>query len=518
MSVIRAVPYDEVHMKVECEDGIAMELYQFFTFQAPNAKFHPLVKKGRWDGNIHLFQMGKRKLYKGLIGYLREFAEMNSYKLDVHPDVEVIREVDDVVMEKFLNEKLRPYDEYGKPIKYRDAQVRSVVEALRYDRVLLLSPTSSGKSLIIYSIIRMMQMKESMANKKVLVIVPTTTLVEQMYQDFGNYSQKSQWSVEKNVHKIYYGHEKDTNKNVVVSTWQSLVDLPDDYFKQFGAVIVDEVHGAKAESIKGILEKLTNCRYRFGLTGTLDECKTHHLVLTGLFGRIIRVEYTHKMMERGEVADLNIEMLFLKHPKEVCDFLAKLKAQPVEKFGKKMKKLPSMKYQDEMEFISQYKKRNLFIKNLALNLQGNTLILFKYVEKHGQLLYDLITTDAKIDRKVFFVHGDVSGSARNEIRAIVEKEKDAIIVASYGVFSTGISIRNIHNMILASPSKSKILVLQSIGRALRMSETKTSATVYDICDDLTYKDKPNFVLEHALERADIYAKERFKFKIHRLNL
>lgn len=519
MSNIHLEPFDETYLRVHCDDGLAMELHEFFTFKAKDFQFHPLVKKGKWNGDIYLFNLKTRRIYRGLIDYLKDFCESRDYSLEISPKLDEKKNAQEQgKIALWLNDGLRPTDEQGRRIQFRDAQIRAVSEVIWRDRVLLLSPTSSGKSIIAYALVRIFQRKESMKGKKTLIIVPTTGLVHQMAGDFKSYSLENGWDVDKNVHKVYSGQDKNVSQQVIVSTWQSLMDMPAGYFKQFGAVICDEVHLATAQSIKTIMENLTESKYRVGMTGTLDDCQTHHLVLTGLFGKIIRVDHTYKMMERGEVANLEIQMLFLKHPQESCLELEKIKREPYNKNGVRFKKSPTIKYQDEMEYIAQNKKRNLFVKNLALNLKGNTLVLFKYVEKHGQQLYDLILTDAKEERKVFFIHGGVDGSDRDEIRAIVEKEKDAVIIASYGTFSTGTSIRNLHNMVLAMGSKSKVQVLQSLGRMLRKSDTKDSAVVYDLCDDMTYNGNPNFVLEHALERADIYAREHFKYTIHKLNL
>jgi superfamily II DNA or RNA helicase len=174
-------------------------------------------------------------------------------------------------------------------------------------------------------------------------------------------------------------------------------------------------------------------------------------------------------------------------------------------------------YKDEIDFLIANSKRNRFICNLAGTRKGNTLVLYTYVEKHGKILYDLIR-DKYPGRKVFFVHGKVEAEEREEVRHITENETDAIIVASYGTFSTGINIRNLHNAIFASPSKSVIRVLQSLGRLLRLGENKTEATLYDISDDLRYKSYTNFTLKHYEERIKIYNNEKFTFKTHNIGL
>jgi len=171
-----------------------------------------------------------------------------------------------------------------------------------------------------------------------------------------------------------------------------------------------------------------------------------------------------------------------------------------------------------MDFIVRHEKRNNFITNLALDLDGNSLVLFQYVEKHGKPLYDLIKNKAHSKRKVFYVSGETGVDVREEIRRITEGEKNAIIVASLGTFSTGINIRNLHNIIFASPSKSQIKILQSIGRGLRRSEDGRTTRLYDLADDLSWKARKNYTLTHAGERIKIYTREKFNYKIYEIDL
>ena len=179
---------------------------------------------------------------------------------------------------------------------------------------------------------------------------------------------------------------------------------------------------------------------------------THELVLQGLFGKVYRVTSTRALQDNDTLAKLSIRRIILIHNEKAR-----------KEFGKKT-------YQEEIEYIVTNKKRNNFIKNLTVDLEGNTLVLYNYVDKHGKPLYDLIKDNANENRKVFFVSGQTETTDREAIRGIVEKQRNAIVVASLGTFSTGINIRNLHNIVFASPSKSQIRVLQSIGRGLRQSK------------------------------------------------
>ena len=472
---------DEVYVVLNCHEGISLELREYFTFQVPGYQFTPQYKARLWDGKIRLFDTRTRQIYRGLVPYIVKFCEEYGYEWEY--DNEIYDEEFSVAEAQEFIKTL------GLPFEVRDYQIEAFVHAIRSRRTLLLSPTASGKSLIIYMIMRYINAK------KTLIIVPTISLVSQLAGDFRDYGFDS----DANVHRIFGGQDKHTDKPITISTWQSLYTLPKDYFKQFDVIIGDEAHLFKAKSLAEIMTGLVNAKYRIGTTGTLDGTKTHKLVLEGLFGPVRKVTTTKELMDEGHVADFLIKCLLLKHPDSVCQALK------------------TSTYQQEIEYLVLNEARNNFISNLALSLDGNTLVLYQYVDKHGRILHEMINKKAN-GRKVFFVSGEVDGDAREEIRHIVEQEKDAIIVASFGTFSTGINIRNLHNIIFASPSKSRVRNLQSIGRGLRKSESKDSATLFDIADDLRYKKRDNYTLKHFAERIKIYAEEKFTFKIYKIEL
>jgi len=209
-----------------------------------------------------------------------------------------------------------------------------------------------------------------------------------------------------------------------------------------------------------------------------------------LFGASYKIIRTEELMAKGHVAKLDINVLLLKHP-----------AHKFENF------------EEEVQYIINHERRNKFIRNLALDLKGNTLVLFARVEGHGEPLYHMINNNTVDERQVFFVHGGVDTKDREKVREITEQENNAIIVASYGTFSTGINIKNLHNVIFASPSKSRIRNLQSIGRVLRKGNNKTKATLYDIADDISYKSRRNYTLNHLIERIKVYNEENFNYDI-----
>ena len=295
---------------------------------------------------------------------------------------------------------------HGKAIEPRDYQLQAIHHALTHYRAMLLSPTASGKSLVIYILIRWFL--EENPGKRALLIVPTTSLVEQMFTDFKDYSTLDEtWNNEAECHRIYSGKEKmDIRSRVVITTWQSIYKMRPEWFELYGMVIGDEAHNFKAKSLSSIMEKLRDAKYRIGTTGTLDGTQTHKLVLEGLFGPVKKVTTTKELMDSNALAQLSIDVLLLKYTDEYCQQVKKLD------------------YQGEIDFIVQHSSRNKFIRNLAIAQTGNTLILYNYVEKHGKPLYAAI--DAKLNelprrtRQLFFVSGSVETDERERIRAITE--------------------------------------------------------------------------------------------------
>ena len=473
---------NDVYVKVDTEPNIARELVDFFTFEVPGARFMPTYKSRVWDGKIRLYNQMSGEIYFGLVPYVEEFAKRNDISIEYGEGVKDEGEHRDAVLGGFVR-RVSPKSK-GKSLQIRDYQMAAFVHAVRNNRSLSLSPTASGKSLIIYLLSRWYE------SNRVLILVPTTSLVEQMYSDFLDYGY-----VESKMQKIYQGHSREITKEVTISTWQSLYKMPRKYFEQFGCIIGDEVHLFKAKSLTNIMNKMHQTQYRHGFTGTLDGMQTHQLVLEGLFGSVNRVTSTKELMDKNTLAKLNIKCIVLQYP------------DADKKFMK------DQNYQDEVDLLVRDERRNKFIVDLTTHLKGNTLVLFQFVEKHGAVLYDMMKD---LDRKVFYVWGGTDTQTRENIREITEKEKNAIIVASYGTFSTGINIRNLHNVVFSSPSKSRIRVLQSIGRGLRQGKDKSTATLYDIADDLTWKTKQNFTLRHFMERINIYNEEEFDYEIKNL--
>ena len=476
---------NEVFLKIEAEPHIQYELRDHFTFEVESAKFMPQYRSKHWNGEIHLFDLRKKQIYVGLLDKIIAFCNRHdySYKFVDNEYYGVPFEINEGISYQGVKDYMNAICCHS-PRKY---QIQGVYDALRHNRKLLISPTASGKSLMIYALVRYYTDK----HEKILLVVPTTSLVEQMYKDFQDYG----WDAESYCHRIYSGKEKTNEFPVTITTWQSVHKLERKFFVDYDVIIGDEAHLFKSKSLVSIMTKLEHAKYRYGFTGTLDGTQTHKWVLEGLFGPSYKVTRTDELMKEGYLSHLDIQCLILKHPSQKFET-----------------------YQDEILYLIEHEQRNKFITNLTLDLKGNTLVLFSRVEAHGAVLYEKINTNKRSDRKVFFIHGGVDTEEREVVREITENENNAIIVASYGTFSTGINIKRLHNVIFASPSKSRIRNLQSIGRVLRKGNGKVKATLYDIADDCTKNERRNYTLNHFIERIKIYNEENFNYEIITIQL
>lgn len=485
MSDVHLKYIDRVHIKVCADPSTIMELSDQFTFYADNYKWHPKYKARMWDGKIRLVNNLTGIVYAGLSQKIKKFCDARGYSLSFDDEL-VYANVSEHELTEFIKT-------LNIPEKYqiRDYQFKAILKCIRSGRRTLVSPTSSGKSLMIYIIMRWYE------QQKGLIIVPTIGLVGQMESDFRDYGYSG------NVHVSVGGLSKsnDIDCDLVITTWQSLnngkTKMPKPWYQQFGVVFGDEAHGCKATSLVQILSSLTNCKYRFGTTGTLDGQPLNETTIEGLFGPQYRSTTTSELMAEGYVAKLKIKCIILKYDEATA------------------KAIRGKTYQEEIDFLVNNIKRNKFLKNLTLSLTGNKLLFFRIID-HGKILHDLISTAS--DHNVFYIDGGVSGADRETIRKAIEDEHNATLIASLGTTSTGVSINKLHHMIAASPSKSKIKVLQSIGRMLRMHEDKEEAILYDIVDDLSVKTHQNFTLKHFLERTKIYDAERFEYEIYNVRL
>lgn len=474
---------NELHIQVIAEPGLIREISDYFTFTVPGAQFMPAYKNKYWDGKIRLLNQLTGVIYAGLAVYIIKFCRDRGYEYEIDPELTTIGNVKPDEIENLA----KVVECVFSP---RDYQRQAIAHCLNHKRALLLSPTASGKSLIIY----LLAIFHIVNNRRVLLVVPNTGLVYQMSSDFVEYNHGRPVD----IHQITAGKTKLSDAAITITTWQSVYKMEKEWFKQFDVIVGDEAHLFKAKSLMKIMERTDHIKYRYGLTGTLDGTETNKLILEGLFGPIYEVTKTEKLIKEKTLADFSIKGVVLQYSSE--------SRQEVSK----------MNYQREINWLVNNKARNDYIVKLAQALSGNTLILFQFVDKHGKILLPMLENGS---HNIHFVHGGINTDERERIRRFVEdSEENNTILASYGTFSTGTNIKRLNNIILASPSKSRIRVLQSIGRGLRKGNGKAHATLYDIADDLKWKNRQNFAARHFQERVNMYHEQGFNLSIYNVTL
>lgn len=489
---------NEVYIKIECEPSLAAELYHHFSFQPLGYQYSPKYKARVWDGYIHLYNYNEKRLYAGLFQQLVEYLREHNHTYEIVDNGYYGRIDEETNIDKqYLIDYVKSLNihAHGNKIEPRDFQIEAAYTAIRYKRLSIIANTAAGKSYIIYIITRYLMDHD--ITDKFLILFPNTGLIKQMFSDFEDYSSHNGFDVESLVHQIYSGQDKKSEKQIHLSTWHSIYKFPSSFYDQYSAVFVDECHNAQSDSFVKILENSREIQYRYGFTGTLSsKNKVHRLVVQGLLGQAMQFSTTSDAISRGDCADIQITCVVLDY------------ADETKRANKKQK------YAEEFSFICTHNRRNKFIKKLAMDLPGNTAIFFQHKE-HGKEIYDLIKNDYE---HVVYIDGDVKIEIREDIRKYIETTTGVIAVVSYGTTSTGWSVKNLHNGIFASPYKSETKVLQSVGRGLRLHDSKDVFNLYDIVDDLSWKDRKNYVLQHFSERLSYYIKDSLPYKIIRVNI
>lgn len=445
----------------DVEFEILKSIDEYFTASVPNAHFMPQVRAGIWNGKVNLFNLQQQSLPYGLLGdllkyvkkmYPNEYIGINSNVKGLYRGVEVIP-----------NYNLTRFPYYY--------QKDCVEAALKYSKGIIRSATSSGKSLIISYIIKTLM--ENKLTKHSLIVVPTVALVSQFTSDMIEYGIDKEL-----IGNVYEGHD-DFDKDIVISTWQSLMKNHK-FLPNYTCVIWDEVHLIKSTELTKIAKKATHATYRLGFTGTLPSDRLDMLNIKSYLGPVIREYGSGQLSEEGYISKANINVVHYNHGE---DF-------PGE-------------YNEIKEMAFQNKSRLKLLSEIAISVDSNILILVGLVEKEGQVLLDYIKNKTK--KTTVFLSGKDKVEDREYWRKECGTRKDIILIATYGIFSTGINIPSLKYVILGSPFKSEIRVLQSIGRALRLhADKENGAIIYDIIDDCKYLDK------HGLKRLKYYKNEGFK--------
>lgn len=496
---IQILKEDESTIKLLAERSVLYSLSDEFRFRPSGYMFAPKYKNKVWDGYIRMLNAIDGTIPSGLYRDIIKACKTRNFSIDPSCKNDWKLHISDEEIKEYFD-SLIIYDNEGGTITPYDYQYETVAHCLKEQRVTLLSPTNSGKSLQFYMMMKFMLDKKLVKN--ILITVPTTTLVDQLAENFIEYSPKDKTDVfTNNVHTIYAGKDKNTNKAVTVTTWQSVSKLNASFFKKYDMVIVDEAHGARGQELQNIMKKCGNAWIRIGATGTLDEEIVTEMQLRGCFGPIYQSTTTHEMIEAGQSTKLDINCVIIQHNETDCK---QFHAKKIDK---------TKKYAAEIKYLITHKKRNSFIANLAITRDNNTLVLFNNIE-HGKLLMDELKRKNP-DKKIRYVDGSIDTDIRNDIKKECEENNDIILLATYATFSTGISIKNLHYIIFASPSKGRIRILQSIGRLLRKLAGKNVAKLYDISDDIRVNknDTENYSLTHFKKRLKYYIAEKHCYKI-----
>lgn len=475
---------NEVYCRITGDFEAVELLAEHFTFEVPEGRFSPkhVSNGGTWDGSIRLLNRMNGLLYGGLVARAVVMAHQLGIKVDIDPEYKP-RSVD---CEEAIAEMI---DDLGLEFDPYDFQIEAVKQTAERKRLIITAATSSGKTMIVYLIFRFLQ-------KKTLVISPRVGLVNQMVTDLRDYGYQD------GIHTITAGSDKNTTDLLTISTWQSIKDMPRKWFEQFNVIIGDEVHLFESKCLTSIMEKTVNAEYKIGLTGSLKGTKTHELVLTGLFGPVHKSITTREMIDRKISSDVEIIVIVFVHNAET------------------QKLLPFRhSFQKEDAVIIQNKKRNKYIAKLVESLKGNSLVVFRKIEKHGEILKQLLEETGK---PVHYIHGTVKGDKREEIRQMMEKVDNEILLASSGTSSTGISIKNLQNLVQTNSIKSRIDLLQTLGRGLRKDGKANHLRMFDLADKFKRTgDKTNsngYSYRHLLERLKIYQEQQLPYKLIEINL
>ena len=468
----------EAYIRVNCDEpSVKKEIDDFFSFRRPGF----IVSKNQWqwlkkrDMKEPLFRERDSTLPLGLMPKLTEWLRHNQYEYRIEGEFgsKNFSEVEALEFIKTLN--------IPEKFVVRDYQLKYFIKCVRNQRAVVISPTNSGKSLEIYLLYRFF-------NQKTLLTVPITNLVYQMYDDFKDYG----YDVEKNIHLLVPGQEKTTDKQLTISCWQSLIKQKKDFFEDFRVVFQDEVHGGKAASLIKIMNMMYKTPIRIGLTGSMSKVPLYDHQIIGCFGPVIQYVSNEDLIKQGFSSPILIKSIELHH---------------------NMKMSTLLEYQDEVAYLLTQPKRTDFFVKLALSLKGNTFLMFNKID-HGKTMYEAIKN--KADCPVYYVDGQTPAIERDRLKKLINDSEHCIVLAST-VFTTGVNIKSINNIVFTHPTKSRIRVLQSIGRGLRKSDSKDKLILYDVYDVLS-QGLINTTLKHARERDKLYKEEKFPIKEYQISL
>jgi len=483
------------------DEATELELEQVkisLTKRIESWRFNPLVKRGVWDGYVTYIKDDKwipAGLWKYVINVCKEYnfeVQVNGIRRLIDPDISA---------EAFEKWALEFFE--GSEITPRDYQIDTSYNILKFRKCLAELATSAGKTLI--SFLTIAYMLEKKKAERILFIVPNVSLVLQAHEDFHDYNYMNR--IDLRIQQIFAGQKIKSNKNIVIGTYQSLIKKSVEYFEQFDAVIVDETHKAKSASIKTILQKCTKAQYRYGLSGTIPKDGTlDKLTLMSQTGPVISEVKASFLQDQGHIAKCVVKVIEMNYATDSQRLAFQELAQ--NKYDSKDV------FQLEQNFIINSEGRLDFIASVISRVPRNSLVLFHRIE-HGKKLYEKLRQESS--KRVYYVDGGTDKDIREEYKKKMEAGEEVVIVASYGTFSTGISIKKIHNIFFTESFKSEIIIRQSIGRGLRQHESKDKVLIVDFVDDIRTEEWDNYLYKHGKARQAIYRQEKFDYNIKRVN-
>lgn len=482
---------------LQIDDATDMELEQLnisLTKRIESWRFNPLVKKGVWDGYVSYIKDDKW-IPAGLWQEVVEICKEYRYELKLNGVTAIFDpNISAEGFQAWVDEFFEKSD-----LKPRDYQVDAAYNILKFRKCLAELATSAGKTLI--SFLTVAYMLDQEKAKKILFIVPNVSLVVQATEDFADYNYRNQVNIK--IQQIYSGQKIREGRNVVIGTYQSLVKKHESYFDEFDAVIIDETHKAKSTSIKTILSKCRNAEYRYGLSGTIPKRGTlDRLTLMAFTGPVITEVSANFLQKEGHIAQCQVKIIEMDYASDTT------KAAFMELATNKNEATDVFKF--EQDYVINSPGRLNFITKVINKIPNNSLVLFHRIE-HGKRIYENLRQRG--DKVIYYVDGGTDKDIREEYKKKMEAGEDVVIVASYGTFSTGISIKKIHNIFFTESFKSEVIIRQSIGRGLRQHESKDSVTIIDFVDDLSSDGWDNYLMRHSRARRRIYKEQKFKYEV-----
>ena len=533
--------YDKETEELVVSEATRIEYHQmslWLTRHVKGWKYQPAVKLGVWDGKKSYFKDGRinvglwKEAFKGCKEIDVPFIVENKEDFPINRDV-TLEKVQDFCKDFFKTHKMKKDGEIVPFMPY-DHQIEAAYKILKNRFCMAEVATSGGKSLII-SIVMFYTLKHTDPSAKFLIIVPSITLVTQFYDNIVEYNfglnnllEMREKKIEK-FEDLNNGHIPCTvrveevmsdrprkfsgteNPNVYIGTYQSLEKWPKTFFEQFHTIATDEAHGAKAKTITSILESTFNKAYsRFGVSGTFPTDETCEiLTIQSVLGPKITEVSADELKQKGIITPMDIKAVIMNH--NDLEFAERLKMIRKAGDGKSA-------FDFEKAYAHQSEKRLEFIKKIVDKCSNNTLLLFHTID-NGQKIYQKLK-DELPNKEFFYIDGEISGRKREVIKKEMEitGDKVRVLVASFGTLSTGVSINAIFNVIFTDSFKSEQIIIQSIGRGLRLHTDKEKVNIFDLVDIFDPNDLNNILYKHYLERKGFYIKRKYPYKEIKINL